>query len=147
MFRYIRAMSDSKKNIECDLKRMIDEVYVHICLIVLYPQSSARDHWIEEIRAFIPRVKRISSTKRFPKSQWLYSIFSQELADMIDVFRTEAIQKENNSNYIDVDDNYLERVCDQYSKWLATELSVNGTVSLQEVRDQIDQITTDKRRT
>lgn len=64
------------------------QIAIHILLLISYPDSTAVDHWKNEISAMIERIKRF----RYGKSS-KYNYDSDEVKDYIRYYLTEKIVK------------------------------------------------------
>ena len=137
---YILAMSRTKKDIKYYLQDRADKVYVHICKILLYPNSPYVDHWKHEIYAFISSMHKLKNTNKFPSKEFVETVLLEDLDNMIDVFINQAIADEDNSNFVDISNERAEQTCKKYAEWLAEHLASDGFVTNREVKEILGKI-------
>lgn len=97
--------------------------------------------WIREVRAYLGRVNKIKSTKKYPDESFIFETLWSEGADSFD---------DEHKGYLEdfVYDGLPEVVysskardfCKDYIKWASGELSKKGYVSLPEVHSEIESL-------
>lgn len=82
---YIKAMSETKREVERKLRERADEVLEHIMKLVLMPDHPARNHWRKEIAMQLCTVHRFKGSNKYPSEQqifdWTYGAWADELHD------------------------------------------------------------------
>ena len=137
---YILARSRNKKDIRHYLQDRADKVFVHICKIILYPESPYVDHWEHEIYAFISNIQKLKGSNKLPSKSFIQNILLQELDNMIDIYMKQAIADEADADFADVDESYANEICKQYVIWLSEKLSTDGFVSNQDVKAELNKL-------
>lgn len=145
---YIRAMSDTQKAVESELKAKADLVIEHIIKVIAMPEHQSVKHWKKEIVMFIHKVNKLKRTNKWPTAQqifnWTYGKWADELHS------DGWIQGELDALCFEYDleaeldaDNYAESilaVCEGYFHKLADELSAKGSISPQIMYDALDEL-------
>ena len=137
---YVLAMSRNKKDIKYYLQDRADKVFVHICKILLYPESPYVDHWEHEIYAFISNIQKLKGSNKLPSKSFIQNILLQELDDMVDIYMKQAVADEDDANFTDISESYANKVCEQYVIWLAEKLSTDGFVSNKDVKSELNEL-------
>lgn len=133
-------MSRSKKGIKYYLQDRADKVFVHICKILLYPESPYVDNWEHEIYVFISNIQKLKGSNKLPSRSFIQNILLQELDSMIDIYIKQAIADEDDANFADVSESYANKICEQYVIWLAEKLSTDGFVSNRDVKAELNEL-------
>ena len=137
---HVLAMSRTQKDIKYYLQDRADKVFVHICKILLYPESSYVDHWEHEIYAFISNIQKLKGFNKLPSISFIQNILLQELDSMIDIYLKQALADEDDADFADVDESYANKICEQYVIWLAEKLSTDGFVSNKDVKAKLHEL-------
>lgn len=137
---YILSMSRSRKDIKYYLQDRADKVFVYICKILLYPKSPYVDRWEYMIYAFISNIQKLKGSNKLPSKSFIQNILLQELDNMIDIYLKQAIADEDDADFADVDESYANKICEQYVIRLAEKLSIDGFVSNQDVKAELNEL-------
>lgn len=103
----ITTISDTTKNIVNRLKDRIEEVYLHIYYISLYPEAPAVPHLKDEIHTCLSRIPTLEGSNKLMSEENIYQIFKQSLDGMVDIYMNPAIYEENNSNYVSISEEFI----------------------------------------
>lgn len=139
MYLYIRSMSEVKHEIYRKIVDQSDMIVEHLMKILLFPNSEYIHHWQSEIYSFLPRVKKLRNTKKWPSKKFILEALSTN-NDMLDTFIWQSIEEESEltPEYLDAEDAlpYIE----EYMDWLADQLSSHGGASPEGVRQKLEEI-------
>ena len=136
MYLYIRSMSESKNKIYSDITSASKQIDQHIIRLMLYPNSSYRDHWMHEIWAFLHDVDTLKNTHKFPKKSFIFdalSVHNDILRNYVKLVISE--EEDLEPSYIDLDD--LLSITRSYQDWLSEKLSSEGVVFQKDVKSKI----------
>lgn len=137
---YILSMSRTQKDIKYYLQDRADKVFVHICKILLYPESPYVDRWEYMIYAFISNIQKLKGSNKLPSRLFIQNILLQELDGMIDIYLKQAVADEDDADFADVNESYANKLCEQYVIWLAEKLATDGFVSNQDVKAELNEL-------
>ncbi len=136
-------MAYSKKQILNKLFNSFENVVSHLMLIYLFRDNEEKSHWEDEVHSFINRTYRCKSNNNFLSIKDIESVllgwvdcFDQQVFTYIDEIKT----KEEIDEVPEFDIAKLKSFLIDYFKWLSIELSSNGQVAREEVRNKIDDL-------
>ena len=139
MYRYIKAMSEERRTIHNRLVDRSDVINEHIIKLLLFPDSSDRDHWKQEIVNALPRIQKMKGTNKFPSASFIQeglSTFNDSVSSYIrtieDDYRT--------LSPVPVGQRDIVRALQWYQSYLAKELSKNGSILRTEAYFILDDI-------
>lgn len=136
MYLYIRSMSESKNKIYSDIASASKQIDQHIIRLMLYPNSSYRDHWMHEIWTLLHDVDTLKSTHKFPKKSFIFNALSVH-NDILKNYVKLVVSEEEDlePSYIDLDD--LLNVVESYQDWLSEKLSSEGVALQKDVKSKL----------
>lgn len=139
MYIYIRSMSEAQTEIYRDIKNASDQINIHILKILMYPSSENVDHWMHEIWSFLYIVKRLKSSKKWPKASFIKKALSTG-NDMMPQYISIVLDEEDNlePTWIRPEDALM--CVEMYQDWLASQLSSNGVVKQSDVKAKLREI-------
>lgn len=132
MKRYISSSAYSRNRVERAITHDSEHLNDHLAKLVLFPDSEYVDHWMGEIHAFLPRVPKLKSSNKFPNSEYIYELLSEE-DDNIEAIRETVLDLEYELTPVDADNDTILEVMDNYHHWVADRLSSIGRVTRSEV--------------
>jgi len=128
---YIFRLSKFDKEIRADLTdRNQRQMYKHLILLKLYPDTSYVPHWRQEVYNFENDVKRTKKDKRFPKKKFIQDCLS-ECLDVIPQMVEQAKAKMRKENVVPkyYTTEELQENISKYIDWLSEQLSEKGYVT------------------
>jgi len=139
---YIFALSKFDKEIRADLTdRNQRQMYKHLILLKLYPDTIYVEHWRKEVYNFENDVERSKKNNRFPKKKFIQQCLS-ECMDVIPQMVEQAkakMRKENiTPKYFTTSE--LQEDIAKYIDWLSEQLSEKGYVIEDEVIEVLEQL-------
>lgn len=140
MYRYIKAMSDSRKEIRLQLKRQSGEITEHLIKLMLYPNAQERNHWKHEIYAFVHSVPKVKGINKFPSESFIFESLTIYL-DNVPGLMWHVKREESDLVPEDANPNLVESIVQDYMEWLAKQLSKYGTVESADVFAKLDELT------
>lgn len=148
MVRKLFELAKSQSDIKYQLQFMTPKVVEHLIYLTIDPKNINRNHWIEEIYAFIHDIDICKINKKFPKKSFIYSNTygsSQDKYTNIPSMkkRLKGICDSENITFTDsIYDivNKIDFVCSNYFDWLSYELSTYGVVTLEDVGKRLNKL-------
>ena len=139
MYRYIKAMADTRKAVERELKSCGRQIVVHLTKLMIYPEAQQANHWKQEIYSFLNNVPKLKGSKKYPSKSFIFNAISVYV-DTIDSIKWQLQYDESDLTQLDIDDAVIEKKATRYLDWLATELSQKGAVQSVQVYNMLDKI-------
>lgn len=129
----------SKRKIEDSLVDHTGEIINHIIKLCLYPHSEYENHWKKEVYSFIHDIKKLNYNNKFPSAKFIYDktfgVWSDTISERIDSIEEEYGKSLEYNVY-----SKCYTVCDAYFRWLASQLSTKGIVSISKVCEELDKL-------
>ena len=123
-----------------------DECIMHLMCMFLYrDDENCLNHWPTEIRAFISKISKTKSSKKFPTYNQLYEWLMSSWADCFDIqYRAflEDIEDKENKYIPQFNLNNMYNFIYDYFDWLAKHLSQYGLVTRDDVKLTINNLLT-----
>lgn len=138
----LNEMAETKAEVARFIKSKTSIINEHIlkCLLI-QDTTNNLNHWCKEIRAFLPNVPILKTTKKYPDEKMIrectIGYFGDSLLNIIDSL-VNSINYEENTNITNYNKQALYDCIIKYYEWLAIILSKNGNVKLQEVNEEIN---------
>ena len=139
MYRYVIGMSDKRSEIRNQLKYSGEQVALHLIKLAIYPDAQERNHWKQEVYAFLHKVPKFKKTNKWPEQEFIFEALSV-YDDVVDNLVLEVYDDEESLTPSEVPTKKLEDMLVTYHAWAAHELSKNGILRRQEVYDKIDEL-------
>lgn len=129
---YIRAMSEERQEIRRGLVNTSDQIVLHLVKLMLFSDTEYVHHWMQEIYAFLHRIKKVKGKNKFPDYKFIKEALSTN-NDVIPSIISEAktVEPELTPNTTSVSS--IEAAVEFYIDWISTELSTGGYVELDDV--------------
>ncbi len=124
---YIYALSQHRKYVEYSLIDKSDPMDEHIIRLLLYYDNSLVKPWIREIWSFIHKVERLKSNNRYPSYNFIYNAISSH-NDIVRAMINGVKDEEYNLVPHEISLAAAVAALEEYQKWLARYLSVEGEV-------------------
>lgn len=144
--KFLIEQAKNKNAIENQLYAIGDEIVYHLVKLFLFPTNECKNHWIKKLYAFLPRISKVKTTKKYPSSRVIYSYLFGDMEDsfleQVESYIDVALLKDDlEYNSDDITDNLKIKLFDfirNYCKWISKELSTKGFITLQEVKNFIN---------
>ena len=145
---YIRAMSETKKEVERELKPRAVEVIEHIMKLVLMPNHSSVNHWKKEIAMQLHEIDKLKGTNKWPTASqilsWTYGKRVDLLTDvewmsytMQDICESYDIETDLSAEEFS---HIVNNICKEYFAFVANRLSTVGRVLASSVYEELDKL-------
>lgn len=144
MIKLITEMLIEKDKLFNKLYDKVDIMLIHLVKCFAY-KNSTNDlkHWEKEIYSFLNRVPKLRTNKKWPSYKLLKSILVDIIEDSvyetIDNFIKTLIH-EGYPKIKEYDKKEISNDIIEYLDWLSLELSKNGSVSLEDIENKIDNL-------
>lgn len=139
MYRYIKAMSDKRADVRNELKYAGEQIALHLLKLLMYPDAQERNHWKQEIYAFLHKVPKLKKTNKWPEQEFIFEAVSV-YDDVVDNLILEVQDEEEQLTPINIDVVKAQQVLIEYHSWIAQELSQYGILRRQSVYDKLDEL-------
>lgn len=136
MYLYIRGAARYRDKIYDQITDASDPIDEHLIRLLIYPDNSAKFHWIHEIWSFLHRIHKLKGSKKYPKVAFIEDALSCG-NDIIPNIVANVKDMEPDLTPVDVTEDQILHIFTGYQHWLATELSDRGVVNESDVRDVI----------
>ena len=140
MYIYIRSMSERQSEIHREISAASKQIDMHIIRLMLYPNSSYRDHWMHEIWSFLFEVDKLKGKNKYPKAKFIKDALAAH-NDVIDNYKEIVEDLEGELTERDISTEYIIQVIEKYQDWLANELSTHGKVKQSDVKIELTFLT------
>lgn len=145
---YISAQALQKLEMETRLAAFMGDTIEHMLKLYLIPSHSARNHWKQEVYAFVHSVEKLKNTKKFPTAnqifEWTYKKVEDTLSDnnkmnrmIIDICNSYNADALNDAFDVVRD---FDIKCKNYFLWTAEELSKTGFLFRSDVYEKLDEL-------
>lgn len=135
---YIRSFAATNKAAQDYLIAKTPIVIDHLIKVFIYPDVQEQNHWKREIANTLNTVPVLKSSKRKPKSNFIfentYEVWKETVLE-----RTERIIYDMVEMPIEFDQNNLTSAIEEYFKWLSENLSF-GTLNFNRIYEEIDNL-------
>ena len=128
MYRYVRSMSQSRKNIIGDLEEKAVPLVEHLVKIIVFQERGNLKHWCDELGAFIRTVPKLKSNNRYPTSDIIYHAIWDDEYKNIDIIIDNVIYMNSLYEPLETDRDIIVNFCSNYIEWLSKQLSSTGFV-------------------
>ena len=139
MYRYVVGMSDKRSEIRNQLKYAGKQVALHLIKLAIYPDAQERNHWKQEIYAFLHDVPRLKKSNKWPEFDIIFDALSV-YDDIVDNLVLEVYDDEESLTPSELSAEKLEEMLLTYHAWAAHKLSKNGILRRQDVYNKIDEL-------
>lgn len=140
----IFSNAQKRSDYESHLSGQFIIMITHFAKLYAFPKSQNKDHWQEEIYAFLHTAPLLKSSKKYPRFEWIVNktigeyrnrlpLFENEMKDVIDLYPKEC--KRSNMSNVE-----FFKMVEIYMNWLAKRLSTDGQVSRDEVQEKLSKI-------
>ena len=137
-----------KRDIERNLQSKSPKIIEHLFYLMLDPKNQAANHWKQEIYSFLNDIDALKSSKKIPKTKFIYDNTYGYKRDRIQSrvymknFLKDVCQKENLSTALTLEEimENLDYLCYNYFMWLSEMLHENEFVIREWVYDKIDEL-------
>lgn len=140
----VTAMSKSQSRMHDSIANASEQINLHIAKLMLFPESPYVDHWMHEIWSFMPRIGTLKSTGKLPKSEFIKKVMSED-NDILSAYLVNAADDEDQLDPVNVSVTAYTAVLTAYQDWLSKELSANGLVRQQDVKDKLAELLFEQR--
>ena len=145
---YISAQALQKHEMETRLAAFSGDIVTHLLKLYLMPNHSARNHWKQEVCAFLNEVVKLKGSKKYPTKEqiykWTYDKVQDDVLDLDKMRRKLSgiceeydIVPQDNVRNIMID---FDKQCVTYFRWLSAELSKYGYVAPKSVYSKLDEL-------
>ena len=135
---YIKSFAATNKAAQNYLIDKTPIVIDHLIKVFLYPDVQEQNHWKREIANTLNTVPVLKSSKRKPKSNFIFEN-TYEVWEETVLERTERIIYDMVETPIEFDKNNLTSAIEEYFKWLSQNLSF-GTLNFNRIYEEIDNL-------
>ena len=106
----------------------------------IFSGSFGQRHWKQEVFGFLPRIKKLKNTKKFPTVKFILKGL-QTSNDMIGnlIYQVKHIEKDLSP--IDISETDALKAIEGYQNWIAQELSTKGLVIPDDVYAKLTEVT------
>ncbi len=139
MYKYVRAMSTTLKDIKNFIADASYQVDHHIIKLLLFPRSRDYNHWKQEIFSFIHDVDKVKSTNKWPQQHVILECLACH-NDVLDNYRITVEDEYEDLIPIPVTNDDILHAIEDYQLFLAEGLSRNGLVRRADVYNMLDDI-------
>ena len=139
MKRYIYAMSIKRSDLGDWIDNHTFQVMVALAQLYLFP-SGNRIHWRKEVWEKFSRMYRLKHSNKLPDANFiLQNSWGRNKHNVLNALNF-AIDKED--SYTPRSYNYEEfyQIVEDYFMWLASNLSINETLRLADVKQELDSL-------
>lgn len=139
MKRYIVGMAMKRNDLGDWIDNHTFQVMVALAQLYLFPQGN-RVHWRKEVWEKFSRMYTMKRANKLPSADFILQNSWERNKRNVQNALNYAIDKE--SSYTPVSHTYDEfyQIVEDYFIWLASKLSVNETLRLPDVRDELDSL-------
>lgn len=146
--RRFRELALEKKKIEIRLLNISDQLILHLFKIFYHGNTQGRiEHWSGDLYDLLYSVPVVSGSHKFPKKDSIYQNLWGYTKDRFPTLTRGMITKLNRMSkgekegfeiIKDMTPNpECKNFCEGYFQWISEQLSRNGEVSEEEIRDKI----------
>lgn len=145
---YITAMTRNRAEVKSKLGAHMDLIFQHLLCLILTESQTYRDHWMNEIHAFLNTVDKLRMTNKFPTEDQIYEWTYGESRDLVlddkyfgslleEVCEKEKFQIPQDRKSVMTE---LDLISQEYFKWVAEVLSDRGRIQSSEVHEKLNSL-------
>lgn len=111
----------------------------HIILYLCSSDVGLKNHWANEIYSFIHDVPKLKGTNRYPSASFIFDNTYEIWYDSMEP----GVQKLFQQEHMEYDAQRVKiaiAIAKEYFLWLSEQLSNNGSVTNQEVRQKLESL-------
>ena len=143
----LRELATKRKNIEKKLFNSIEKIQEHLLKIFVDRDRDSVEHWCNELFGFLNWIPKLKWSNKRPSPKYIYDNICGDYIDEVDVWFPNMLQTLQVSNKIsninvkwyDIKDAFT-KFYKEYCKWISNELSNSGSVSLEDIKDKIQEL-------
>ena len=131
-------MFEKKAEIRRKISYASEQIDLHLVKLILFPKTTYVDYWMKGIWKFLSRVDKLKNNK-FPSSKFIKNALSTH-NDTIDRFIKTAKSGITSDSPRIVNSQEVLKAIEKYQSWLSYNLSIDGQVTQENVKNIIKQI-------
>lgn len=133
MIRILYEFAKTRDEIRDSLDSKSDIYITHLFKIFFMRDYRKDDlnHWCREVGDFYKKVDRFKGSKKFPSYKFIYDNIlgdHEDIFDNIFILNQEYLRNEYNFDIYEDDIDNIFKFIQEYTQWLARELSTKGVV-------------------
>lgn len=127
MYKLIRCMSKSSRDIGAELDEKARQVVVHLIKIYMFRERGNLIHWMDELFGFLHSVSRLKGKNKFPSSEFIFRNMWEGQKIRFHRLVSQVYSKYSKAyEPYDVTEDEIEDFVVSYLHWVADELSKYG---------------------